>query len=1135
MTAVVGPNGCGKSNIIDAVRWVLGESSAKHLRGDAMADVIFNGSVSRSPVSRASVELMFDNSQQRVDHALLQYNEIAIRRELFRDGTNQYYLNGKKCRRKDVTELFLGTGLGPRSYAIIEQGMISRLIESKPYELRNFIEEAAGISKYKEKRRETEQRIKQTRDNLNRLADIRIELGTQLDKLKEQSVVAQQFRALKQRQRETKSRLCLVQIYDAERAINQLTKQKLTLVSEQDRLAATETKLQTQMTTFDVQQNELSIVIETLQQEFYLHGTELTKLEQKILHHKARKHESAGKHKEYQQQSLKLQSMLQAEQEQLLLHQKGLAQNESEYLALQAELQSIEQALALAKVTSEQAISQQAVYLEKKQRFSAKLDVLTKAHQGAQSLLDKTQQQRLQIDNEQSQLAIHNKQAEITVKIELQQNLHHEKVMLTDNLAALRKELQGFQQHLDGVNEQISSCVTEQTELNASLCVLSELSLNAEHTSHAQVWLESNFENIPLKLLQQLDVTPGWEAAVEKVLANWLDAYCISEADLAQFTLTELPALQWFQQSQTAVRAGSLAEKVQNNVFNRQLNQVICVENSDQAQAACKLDGDYSYITPQGDWFTDEGAWLSAQNNELKLVPQGRIAMHQQQLQQQQRLAEVELQLAELQELRIAGMEKTAFCQTQVDEVQSTLQSKQTDIEQLNTELGLLQQQQQQWQVNTDQLQARLATLESTLRTEIEQVKGFAEQIKHTSEAIASLANDDELVLKAEEAKADKAKFMQQQQMLAQQVQQLLLVKTKFGVEVEKQQQLIVKTESQYQSLLSDMAGLDTGSMQESRLQQFEVDLAILAEKQLAVENNKSKKQTELAKLANSKREVAEKHGKIVTSLLKVKDKIQQLELKQANNKAKEQLLYQQIVDDNVDINTLKRECVNILTVKEYHHILAQLDGELQQIGAVNLAAVEEFEQQSQRKLYLDEQTHDLESAIETLEAAIVKIDKQTRTRFATTFDKINNDFKLLFPKVFGGGAAWLELTSANLLDAGVTIMARPPGKKNARISLLSGGEKALTALSLVFAIFRLNPAPFCMLDEVDAPLDELNVTRFCKLVREMSETVQFIYISHNKLAMEMAEQLIGVTMHEPGVSRIVAVDISTAMELTDK
>jgi chromosome segregation protein len=1135
MTAVVGPNGCGKSNIIDAVRWVLGESSAKHLRGDAMSDVIFNGSVSRSPVSRASVELLFDNSQQRIEHALVQYNEIAIRRELFRDGTNQYYLNGKKCRRKDVTELFLGTGLGPRSYAIIEQGMISRLIESKPYELRHFIEEAAGISKYKEKRRETEQRIKQTRDNLDRLADIRIELGTQIDKLKVQSVVAQQFRALKQRQRETKSRLCLVQIYDVERVINQLDKQKLTLVSEQDRLDATATKLQTQMTTFDVEQHELTTVIETLQREFYLHGTELTKLEQKILHHKARKHESVGKHKEYQQQSVTLQLMLQAEQAQLLQHQKDLTQNESAYLAQQTELQIIEQALALAKVTSEQAISQQAVYADKKQRFTAKLDVLTKAHQGAQSLLEKTQQQRLHIDNEQSQLADNNKQAVIAAKIELQQHFQQEKVVLSDNLGGLRKTLQGFQQQLDKIKNKITLCATEKTALKASLSVLSELLLNAEHTSHAQAWLESNFENIPLKLLQQLDVIPGWESAVEKVLANWLDAYCISDADLARFTLTELPALQWVEQSQTAVRRGSLAEKVQNNVFNRQLNQVTCVENCAQAQAACQLNGDYSYITAQGDWFTDEGVWLSAQHNEFKLVPQGRIAMRQQQLQQQQRLAEVELQLVELQGLLGEGLEKTAHCQTQADDVQLTLQSKQAVIEQLNIELGLLQQQQHQWQVNAEQLQARLATLESTLLTEVEQVNGFAEQISHVSEAIASLANDDELVLKAEEAKADKAKFIQQQQMLALQVQQSLLVKTKFSVEVEKQQQLIVKTESQYQSLLSDMATLDTGSVQESRLQQFEVDLAILAEKQLAVETNKSKNKTELAKLANSKRDVAEKHDKIVTSLLKVKDKIQQIALKQANNKAKEQLLYQQIVDDNVDISTLKRECGNILTVKEYHHILVQLDGELQQIGAVNLAAVEEFEQQSQRKLYLDEQTHDLESAIETLEAAIVKIDKQTRARFVTTFDKINHDFKLLFPKVFGGGAAWLELTSANLLDAGVTIMARPPGKKNARISLLSGGEKALTALSLVFAIFRLNPAPFCMLDEVDAPLDELNVARFCKLVREMSETVQFIYISHNKLAMEMAEQLIGVTMHEPGVSRIVAVDISTAMELTDK
>ncbi|QUM85988.1 chromosome segregation protein SMC [Moritella sp. 28] len=1134
MTAVVGPNGCGKSNIIDAVRWVLGESSAKHLRGDAMSDVIFNGSVARSPVSRASVELLFDNAQQRIDHALLQYNEVSIRRELYRDGTNQYYLNGKKCRRKDVTELFLGTGLGPRSYAIIEQGMISRLIESKPHELRHFIEEAAGISKYKEKRRETELRINQTKDNLNRLTDIRIELGAQIDKLKVQSVVAQQFRSLKQQQREAKSRLGLVQIYDVERSINQLTQQKLVLMSEQEKFTATATKLQTQITDSDVQLNELTILIENQQQAFYLQGTELTKIEQKILHHKARKQESAGKQQEYQQQSEKLQILLKEEQTQLQVHQQQASLTETDYNRMTAELLVIEQSLASATISSDQAMAQHAVYLDKVQRFSSKLDVLTNALQSAESVLNKSKLQRIDLKEEQQQLELHSKQVLIADKTTEQQQLQSQETRLAHELAGLNNGFQGINKQVSELEIYIQKNVTEQTEIKASLSVITELLRKAEHADHAHTWLECNFESIPLKLLQQLDVESGWEAAVEKVLANWLDAYCISDEQLAQFDLAELPALQWFKPSHCVARAGSLASKVKNNLFNRQLNQVTCVATINDAQVGANSHGEYSYITAHGDWFTDEGVWLSQHAKANVSSAQGRIEMQLQASQQQARLLVIETMIATQHNQLTALSVTQGDYQDQIDKVQANLTLKQSEVSQLTIELDLLQQQQAQWQLNHDQLNTRLSTLDNLLAIEAEEVQRFNEQIISTQVTIGQLANDDGLIQKSEAAKADKARFLQEQKVLEKQVQQLLLVKTKFAVEIEKQQQLIAKTDSQYQTILQDIAALGDNSLYAENLQQLETARAIAAEKQIAIENDNSQKKTTRAKLLNDKRDVEEKRARIMASCLKVKDKIQQLDLKQANNKAKEQLLYQQIADDNVDVDTLKRECVNILTLKEYQQQLKQFEVQLQKIGAVNLAAVEEYEQQSQRKQYLDEQTDDLEKAIATLEAAIVKIDKQTRARFATTFEKINDDFKMLFPKVFGGGAAWLELTSSNLLDTGVTIMARPPGKKNARISLLSGGEKALTALSLVFAIFRLNPAPFCMLDEVDAPLDELNVGRFCKLVQEMSETVQFIYISHNKLAMEMAQQLIGVTMHEPGVSRIVAVDISTAIELTD-
>ena len=1136
MTAVVGPNGCGKSNIIDAVRWVLGESSAKHLRGDAMADVIFNGSVSRAAVSRASVELIFDNAQQRIDHALLQYNEVSIRRELYRDGTNQYYLNGKKCRRKDVTELFLGTGLGPRSYAIIEQGMISRLIESKPVELRNFIEEAAGISKYKEKRRETELRIKQTKDNLNRLADIRAELGSQIDKLKVQSAVALQFRQLKQQQRETKSRLSLVQIYDVERAVNQLEKQRLALVTEQQKFTTSGTKLDTQMTVIDMQLQALNIQIDSLQQDFYLHGTELTKLEQQILHHQARNHESAGKQRQYQQQHSQLQQLLSDEKQQLNELQQRLELTEAEHNQLQTQLHTLELSLIQANISSAETASQHAAYVEQQQMLNAELTLLTGSQKSAQALLAKTQSQHGELTTELQQLMSQSMQAVINDKSQQLVSSQEYKRQIATQVSQLEPQLASVATQMSEAEQQLSQSLDAQRELTTSQQVLTELLRQSQDNELAHHWLESNFNTIPLTLLQQLNVEPGWEPAVEKVLANWLDAYCINSNDLASFNLNELPALQWVTSSQCPVRTGSLAEKVTGNLFNRLLNQVCCVATSAAALQASQADGRYSYITPEGDWLSDEGNWLATASHG-SIAPQGRIAMQQQLQQLQIQLAAIAQRVTE-QQARLALLQDDyQQCQALLQDAKTANQQAQQRLEQLNLELDLLQQQQRQWQHSVDQLQTRLSGLDLLISSEHAEVMSYASKIAIAELQLNEQVNSDALLQKAalaQQAQADKDNYLAHQQQLAGQAQSLLLTQTKLTVEIEKQQQVIGKTEQQFQQIIESIAGLGDSKLHEEKLQQLQAELAILVEKQLAADRNNLKNKSQRTKLTDDKRELAQKHARIIASGLKVSDKIQLLDIKQANNKAKEQLLYQQIREDNVDIAKLKRDCVNILTQKEYQYTLQQLDSQLQQMGAVNLAAVEEFEQQSQRKLYLDEQTDDLDKAIATLEAAIIKIDKQTRARFATTFDNINNDFKALFPKVFGGGAAWLELTSSNLLDAGVAIMARPPGKNNARISLLSGGEKALTALSLVFAIFRLNPAPFCMLDEVDAPLDELNVGRFCKLVQEMSETVQFIYISHNKLAMEMAQQLIGVTMHEPGVSRIVAVDISTAIELTD-
>lgn len=1146
MTAVVGPNGCGKSNIIDAVRWVLGESSPRHLRGDAMADVIFNGSTSRPAASRASVELLFDNSAQRITHALAPYNEISVRRELLRDGTNQYYLNSKKCRRKDVTELFLGTGLGPRSYAIIEQGMITRLIESKPLELRAFIEEAAGISKYKEKRRTTELHIKQTQDNLARLADIRIELGKQIEKLRIQSATAQQFRALKQQQRQAKNLLGLTQLYDIERQLDQAAERQLKFSTEQEQISAGMTKIDAEITAIDVEMDAINRELAHLQQDFYLHGTEITKLEEKILHHKLLANELINRKQAYQKQYHEISQLLLAETELLEQKRQELAANKNKHERLQGELGVNSEALKSAIDLSAQAEKQQQIFQDKKQRAEAKQALLQKDLLGGRSLLHKTTQQHHDIEQQYAALLSQNKEQEIAEKSRQLQELQQELSVQDRQLSAKQIEFDDLSQQSRAFQQQSAQIAAAIAENNASLLIFNELLDTRGVSEDTSKWLESNFDKLPLKLLERLKVQPGWESAVEKVLGNWLDAYCLdlplNSPGRELKILDDIAEFQWVNRCEIAVVPDSLAEKVDGHFLTSVLNRVIIVNSRDEALNASReefgLATARSFITREGDWFSSEHGWLSSASTvageEQRSTLKGRIALQREKSQAEAALQQLNQEQTDTEQKNRLLTEQINGNAALLAELKTVQQEKKRKTEQLITELNLLRPHQQHWQERLARLQGNQAKLEASIHSETQQLATVEKQLEAATAEVEALDDDQQFLAFSAQVKADRTKYQQLKQQMLQQVQQLLLEQTRVNVEIEKQQQLIVRTEQQQKDISLKMNDLYDDGQKKEMLTQLETQRKIAVEKQLEIETEKRSKQGILAKQTDAKHELFNKRGRIVKTLQKVKDKIQQLELKQANFKTKQQIQYQQFTEDGIAVDALKHEHAHVLTEKEYQHQLKKIETQLAEIGAVNLAAVDEFEQQSERKRYLDEQTEDLELAIQTLEAAIVKIDKQTRARFATTFDKVNTDLKMLFPKVFGGGAAWLELTSNDLLDAGVSIMARPPGKKNSRISLLSGGEKALTALSLVFAIFRLNPAPFCLLDEVDAPLDEINVGRFCNLVQEMSESVQFIYISHNKLAMEMAKQLIGVTMHEPGVSRIVAVDISTAIELTD-
>lgn len=1142
MTAIVGPNGCGKSNIIDAVRWVLGESSAKNLRGEAMTDVIFNGAASRKPIGQASVELVFDNIDGRIQGSMADRNQISVRRLVNRESTNTYFLNGSKCRRRDITDIFLGTGLGPRSYAIIEQGTISRLIESKPHELRVFIEEAAGISKYKERRRDTENRIRHTRENLSRLSDIRSELSLQIDKLHKQSEAAKRFRTLKGQERKYKAELSLLrwQVFEQE----SVKKQALYNTAKADVALIAKRQDEQNIALFQAKQTvELGNEgIANLHNRKLALTNHIARTEQNIKHLKQQSASITQNNDITQQQLLNAQALLKTEQEKRTQLENSLTTTlpqlksvEKSLLVQQNNLEVLSIEQNEAQQLSNKSYQHVADFKDKAAVLDSKIELEQQKYNHANEQIESLQQQILLSNKQQDDQKATSEKVEYSNTIENKLKIQHEHQQLLNQTILLKQQnisetkqiiasekasLIALKNNVNAFDEQLSS--KDDWQLNQHQCLVgSSLSHSTLHSTSIKT------------VIEQIQVDTGWEKAVESLLLHWLQAEVvdsIADSMSALKNLDNVLLIESTNYTENVINKGSITEKIKNlpSAFSF-LNTIYFAATLDVAQQMLlKLASGESVICLDSTWlgrgFIRKGSFentinhlqlqekkeqlnvsisqldSSIKKNEASIYVLEDV-LKQHLLEQSTHASELkntELLLQQAKQSEVLVEQNQQFHLAQQQQIKHDILSHQKNIKTLQYTLSQLIIKRKQLvipdDINFDELTAAQESRVKQIQSAQQYVKTMADE-RHT------------IAIKVEQFKNEKDQYQQSVQSVQQTIERLSEQQVSNQHVIDNSIEPLKVDEQKLVQWLKEMSEIDNNI--ENR--QHSITEAQLQVKTLELEQKKNQD-----KILDLREQSAKFHLDYESLRLRAESSLDLLrETQQSFDEIKE--------------NMPKNAKESIWQA----HIL-RFSKDIERLGAINLAAIEEYENQLSRKVYLDSQHNDLMLAITTLEAAIEKIDKESRQKFKNTFEQVNKDLKSLFPKVFGGGKAYLELTGADMLDTGVTIMAQPPGKKNSTIHLLSGGEKALTALSLVFAIFRLNPAPFCMLDEVDAPLDDANVSRFCNLVREMSRTVQFIYISHNKIAMEMASHLTGVTMFEPGVSKMVAVDIEEAVAMAE-
>ncbi len=1117
-TAVVGPNGCGKSNVIDAIRWVMGESSARQLRGGSMQDVIFTGTAKRKPVGMASVELRFDNTYGKLGGAYNAYTELAVRRQVNRDGKSEYFLNGTKCRRRDITDIFLGTGLGPRSYAIIEQGMINRLVDAKPEEMRVFIEEAAGVSRYQARRRETMLHLDHTSQNLSRLEDIASELKGQLKTLKRQSETALQYKTLESQIRSIKIEILSFQCEQSSRLQQEYTVQ-MTELGEQFKLTRSE------LSTLEHDLGNTSELFQRLiqqstplQNEWQQAEKKLAELKMTLEQKQSLVQQNSSTLAQLQEQKAQTKERLQLIDLQL---ETVLSQQEQYTEQLQqAEQSTQEQAQAVQQLKAQQQQVQQQfeqikAQVEKQQQ--QKLQMLAQSEQLLKNI-SRIEQQKDTLQQQSSSLQSQAQQDEI-------EQLNQDKAQLSQQLAELEQQIQAQQQQLQQAHSLLNQHKNSSTELKSEIQVL-----QAEQKNLNQLLIK----NSPKQQLQHTalmqvltlnDAAKPHAALIEKFLAKWLNAQMLDADDNFQDSLARQlkPAAQ--HAPIQLANLSCLADWIESPSSSLWQQVALADDLAQALQLQPKLQAGQSILTLDGyqvgpDWV------IGLLFDEASLSAQGALS-HRIRLEEIDGLLsqkQAELQQAE-QDFNIS-QQQCQQLQQQLHEQQAQLKQQQQALQALDLQIAKIQSAAQAFAVQKQQLQHQLQQLEEQLEEDAMQKDDLEIDLHALSLKLEqALPNYKTLQFQLEELTAQ----LEQAQQLYQQQQQELELLRRQSVQATQQLELLEKDggflKTQHQQIAAQM------EQAKKFVDPVQLELPALAS-QFAEQQQQTEKlqqtwnewQLELNQIQSKQQQLTEQRHQQQQQDEKLRSQLEEKRL--AWQAAKSDLQHY-----SEQLKALNSELIPGLNIDVTAHQqqLEKAQAQFDKLGAVNLAASEEYEEVSARYAELSHQIEDLEKTVAQLQAAMKSIDQETRKLFMSTFDQINTELQALFPKVFNGGEASLSLEDD--WQSGVKLMARPPGKRNSSLALLSGGEKALTALALVFAIFRLNPAPFCVLDEVDAPLDDANVGRFCNLVQELSEQVQFIYITHNKLAMTMATDLLGVTMPEPGTSKLVSVNLEDATE----
>ncbi|QWD80562.1 chromosome segregation protein SMC [Polynucleobacter sp. MWH-Spelu-300-X4] len=1144
LIGVVGPNGCGKSNIIDAVRWVLGESRASELRGESMQDVIFNGSGQRKPAGRSSVELIFDNTDGRAAGQWSTFAELSVKRVLTRDGASSYYINNQSVRRKDIHDMFLGTGLGPRAYAIIGQGMISRIIEAKPEELRIFLEEAAGVSKYKERRKETEARLEDTRENLTRVEDILRELTQNLTKLEGQAEVAEKYKQLHVQMTEQQQLLWLVRQTEAgkeqEKFANAIRDAQVQLEEQTAKLRHAEAELEELRAAHYASQDTVSAA----QGELYEVNAEVGKLENEIRYVQ----ESRGR---LQQQISDLQAQLSRWSSQELAAADSLRQAN---IDLEAARENEESFLEALQAIQERMPANEVAYLEAQKALDAAREAVSSTDQRLASLAERVLASGKQLDQ------VHQRQERLQLDLSGLVKPDAEALnLVTDRqMMAQRKADEAQQVSEDAqvkVPESDAARNTAQQTLQESSAALSQTqarlgalqALQEKVQAQAKVgpWLEQKGLSNKQRLWQDLHVEKGWETAFEAVLRERVTALQAADLNEAIRLAQDAPPsrLAFYSANSIATSdttpAGltSLISRVQikdnaiRAVMQEWLGNVFIADSLEDAmRRRDQLPQGGVLLVKEGHIVSRVGLQLYAEDSEQA----GLLARSQE-------IENLDLQLKAQQLILDEAQSEASRTQYAYQQAQEQAQQARQIAEQALREAHNLE---------VERLQ--LAQADEKYRTRAEQINNELHELSAQAEELKAVRDSGQSELdRAQEEKGTHGDSLSHAQdnyqaanhALEQARDALRLAEREAGEASFNTRTLVqriadfTRDQQSAQQQVADIQVSLGSSQEELHTLSDEVaqnSLQSLLVQRSAKEAALANARTEMDAISHRLREGDESRLVIERSLQPLRDKAMELQLKEQAARLNVEQFATMLLDAEANIEELKARLTPEMKVSSLQSEVNKLNQEIQSLGPVNMAALEELASAQERKTFLDAQSADLNEAINTLTDAIQKIDSETRELLQGTFDQVNEHFAKLFPDLFGGGNAKLVMTGEEILDSGVQVMAQPPGKKNSSIHLLSGGEKALTAIALVFSLFQLNPAPFCLLDEVDAPLDDANTGRYADMVARMSANTQFVFISHNKITMEIAHQLIGVTMQEQGVSRIVAVDLESAATMVE-